>query len=270
MRASLPSSCTPVTPRRLAPAVVADVVGAAEHHPPPPQPLGIADPSRASSDVAHCGHPQQLADVASAGARPLGVDVAAEARPRSARASSAIKQAELAALGRLERAERAPQQRRGGDERIGRQRRDPAVDHVEQLGVVHQHRAAAGEEALDERRPDGRRRADRQRPRQPRADQWPVPRAAVVQQPRGPALHQPVHVAALGDDGRAPPATRRGAPDGRPAPAPPARRPAARPSPPRHRRRASGTPSTTPATTRTTSPSNTARSALASVPRTSP
>ena len=54
---------------------------------------------------------------------------------------------------------------------------------------------------FDERRADRRRGADRQRPRQPRADQRPVPRAAVVQQAGGAALHQAVHVAALGDDG---------------------------------------------------------------------
>ena len=80
-------------------------------------------------------------------------------------------QAELASFARLERAERAAQQRCGGDERVGCERRDPRVDHIEQLGVVHQDRAAAGEEALDERRPHRGCRADRQRPRQPCADQ---------------------------------------------------------------------------------------------------
>ena len=141
----------------------------------------------------------------------------------------------------------------------GGQRRDPAVDHVEQLGVVHEHGAAARQEPLDERRAGGRRGADRQRTRQPGTHQRPVPRAAVVQQPRGPPCTRPCtsprsattveHRRPLGSPSRMVDQRR----------ARPARRPAARPSLPRHRRRASGTPSTTPASTRTTKPSNTAR-----------
>ena len=72
--------------------------------------------------------------------------------------------AELATLGRLERPERAAKQHQGVDEHVARHGRDPGIDHVEQFPVVHQHGAAAGEEAFEEARPVGRRGSGRERP----------------------------------------------------------------------------------------------------------
>ncbi|CAB5007116.1 unannotated protein [freshwater metagenome] len=67
---------------------------------------------------------------------------------------------------------------------------------------MHQHRAAAGKEPLDERRADGGGCADTERSRHAIAHLRALPCAAVVQQACGPTLHQTVHIAALADDGQ--------------------------------------------------------------------
>ena len=87
------------------------------------------------------------------------------------------------------------------------------------------------------------------------------PPAAVVEQPGRPALDEPVHAAVLGELLEHAPGTRRGAPGGRRRPAPPGRRSSARSS-----QRAASSSSCSaarprPATTRSTSSSNTIRSA---------
>ena len=89
---------------------------------------------------------------------------------RCSRSLAGHQPAELSSFGRLERAERAAQQRDGLVERLRRERRQPPIDDRPQIGVVDQHRAAAGEEPLDERGADRRWRAGRQRPAEPLFD----------------------------------------------------------------------------------------------------
>ena len=82
--------------------------------------------------------------------------------------------AELSALGGFEGAERAPQQRDRLSERVGRERRQPAIDDRQQFAVVDKDRAAPGEEAFDERGAGRRRRAGRERPAEARASTCPL------------------------------------------------------------------------------------------------
>ena len=100
--------------------------------------------------------------------------------------------AELAAFGRLERAERASQQRHRLLERLRGERCQPVVDHGSQIGVVHQHGAAAGEEPLHEGGTAGGRRARREGATQPALDPAGVPVCAVVQDAGRPAVHPAV------------------------------------------------------------------------------
>ena len=183
MRTSSPSSSA------------AGAVGLAptEHQPPPPQPLPLRHPPDVRHGATLPGRAlrrplRQLVAETTPGAVVLAEKLAEATvtqvggrasrgrwpgrrgrgwgrhrrRPWSTRSSPAGRQegAELAALGRLERTERAPQKGDHGGEQVRRQRAHPAVDDREQLGVVEQHRAAAGEEALDEggaRRPPASR-----------------------------------------------------------------------------------------------------------------
>ena len=207
--------------------------------------------------------------VARPGGGPGLVDVVAHRRrpvdlPRRQQA------AELAALGRLEGAERAPQQGHDVLERVGAQGGDPAVDGGQQLGVVQEHGAAAGEEALDERRAAAGRGARRQGATEAGLDRRRRPVPGVVQQPGGPALHQPVRAAPLGErleHGRQLAAPSRVVDDGE------RRLGGAQPVDHLARPASSSSDSAaraSPAMTRTTSSSNTTRRAATSVRRTSP
>ena len=249
---------------------------AAEHQPPPPQPLGLRHPSRGhDAPVVGC-----IAASAARASPSISRTVASPAAARSGSTSSpasgtrstspaAEQPAELAALRRFEGAERPPQQRDDVGEPVRRERADPLVDGRQQGGVVEQDRAAAGQEALDERGARrtaacrasapgrGAARPARVRPRscsrrvaRPRTRPWPRRSSASCSRARG-------HSSAAGGmvDHRQRRLDR----------AHPLDRARSRPS--------SSTPRAArsrPATTRTTNSSNTARSPAASVPRTSP
>ena len=153
-----------------APVVAAEVgaravgVAAAEHEPPAPQPLGLRHPGRHGADLdvrrqaEHRPHRGQAGERRAPSSTSSPIGATRSTRP------VASSTPELAALGRLEGAERAPQQGDDVLEGVGPQRGDPRVDGGQQLAVVEQDGAAAGEEALDERRAVGGRRARRERP----------------------------------------------------------------------------------------------------------
>ena len=166
----------------------------AEHQPPSPQTFGLRDARDAheAPPWSCCGQAEHVAHRDHRRRQALGIDARCRTTGSSLAGTTGDQHAELATLGRLEGTEGAPQQRHRLVERVRRQRRQPAVDDRQQLGVVHQHGAAAGEEALDERRTGRRRRARRQRPPEAGLDPSARPEAGVVQHARRPTEHAPV------------------------------------------------------------------------------
>ena len=186
-------------------------------------------------------------------------------------ATGGQQQAELTALGRLERRRTC-----GAAGRRCPRRRPAAATAIHASTMASSWTSWSSTVPLPARNPStnaapaGRRRARRERPTEAGLDVGRRPAPAIVQQPRRPALDQPVDPPPVGQPLQHRPAASRGGPGGRRRPAPAwtalmrsisARagvvvEPFGRPG--------------SPATTRTTSSSNTTRSDAPSVPRTSP
>ena len=165
----------------------------AEHQPPPPQPLLLRDPRRVTGH--HSGRPEHRPDRGQAGQRPRLVDVVA----RSARARATAPGGEQRRAGGAR-----PARRRRTSGAAGRRRRrttsavsdrDPGVDGASSWASWTQHRAAAGEEPLDERGAVGGRRPRRRAPGRAALDRRRRPPPGVVEQAGRPALDQPVDAA---------------------------------------------------------------------------
>ncbi len=104
-------------------------------------------------------------------------------------------------LRRGELAERPAQQRRHVQEVLLVQVGDPAVQHGEQVPVVHQQQPAASQEPLRPRGLARRGNARRQRRAQPGRRLRPGQQPRVGQQPGDPPGDQPVHVPPVGHRG---------------------------------------------------------------------
>ena len=264
MRASSPSSCdaghalSPGSPSSVPPSTIRQRR----------RPFAVADPG---PTVAHYGDAQHLTDRDECGSGTRSSSMSPPKPEPCSRRGWSGEQHARAGGARPARTRRTCAAAAAPSRRTRRApATTPTVDHVEQLAVVHQHGAAAGDEPLDERRPDRRGGADRQRPRQP------------CRRPAPGSTHH--RRAAGGWPGPAPARARRCA--RRPAVSTAGHSPrragwsisasAACTAASRSTIAAAASSSserqaiTAPASTRTTRPSNTVRNADASVPRTSP
>ena len=139
----------------------------------------------AGADAEHVSHRHQYF-----GGAP-NVDIGSKAS-RARRCLIKQQRHDLSALGCFEGPE-GPTEQDKDRVKLGRfQRRQPTIHDTEQVGIMHQDGAGAGEESLDECSASCWWRSARQRLSQPLLDIARGPRAAVVQQPGRSALHQAV------------------------------------------------------------------------------